>query len=51
MFHCARWTLRLVADKASELGFCESISHSTGEEVLKKTGSNRIVTSRGAAGR
>ncbi len=37
----ARWTLRLLADKAIELGFCESISHSTVKEVLKKTGSLR----------
>jgi len=34
----ARWTLRLLADKVIELGFCESISHSTVQEVLKKTG-------------
>lgn len=47
----ARWTLRLLADKAIELGFCESISHSTVQEVLKKTDSNRIVRSRGASGR
>ncbi len=47
----ARWTLRLLADKAIELGFCESISHSTVQEVLKKTGSSRIVRSRGASGR
>jgi transposase len=37
----ARWTLRLLADKAIELGFCDSISHSTVKEVLKKTGSLR----------
>ncbi|MCA1556800.1 MAG: helix-turn-helix domain-containing protein, partial [Acidobacteria bacterium] len=47
----ARWTLRLLADKAIELGFCESISHSTVQEVLKKTVSSRTVTSRGASGR
>jgi transposase len=47
----ARWTLRLLADQAIELGFCESISHSTVQEVLKKTDSNRIVRSRGASGR
>ena len=47
----ARWTLRLLADKAIELGFCESISHSTVKEVLKKTDFNRIVRSRGASGR
>jgi transposase len=32
----ARWTLRLLADKAVELGFCDQISHSTVQEVLKK---------------
>jgi putative transposase len=47
----ARWTLRLLADKAIELGFCDSISHSTIQEVLKKTGSNRTARSRGASGR
>ena len=44
----ARWTLRLLADKAVELGFCESISHETVKEVLKKTDSNRIANARGA---
>lgn len=47
----ARWTLRLLADKAIELGFCESISHSTVKEVLKKTGSSRTGNGRGALGR
>jgi transposase len=47
----ARWTLRLLADKAVELGFCESISHETVKEVLKKTGSNRIAKRRGASAR
>ena len=47
----ARWTLRLLADKAVEFGFCESISHETVKEVLKKTASNRIAKSHGASGR
>ncbi len=47
----ARWTLRLLADKAIELGFCESISHSTVKEVLKKTLSSRTANARGASGR
>lgn len=47
----ARWTLRLLADKAVELGFCESISHETVGVVLKKTGSNRIAKRRGASAR
>ena len=33
----ARWTLRLLADKAIELGFVDTISHTTVNEVLKKT--------------
>jgi transposase len=32
----ARWTLRLLADKAVELGFVESVSHNTVKGVLKK---------------
>ncbi len=47
----ARWTLRLLADKAIELGFCDSISHSTVQEVLKKTVSSHTGNSRGASGR
>lgn len=38
----ARWSLRLLADKAVELGFVESISHNAVKDVLKKTGSSRI---------
>jgi putative transposase len=37
----ARWTLRLLADKAVELGFVEAVSHNTVKEVLKKTASSR----------
>lgn len=47
----ARWTLRLLADKAIELGFCETISHSTVQEVLKKTDCSRTAGSRGASAR
>jgi transposase len=47
----ARWTLRLLADKAIELGFCESISHATVNEVLKKTLSNHTGNGRGASER
>jgi len=32
-----RWTLRLLADKAVELGFVDEISHTTINEILKKT--------------
>ena len=38
----ARWTLRLLADKAVELGFCETLSHTHSRRILKKTTSNRI---------
>ncbi len=33
----ARWSLRLLADKAVELEYCEHLSHNTVKEVLKKT--------------
>lgn len=33
----ARWTLRLLADKAVELGFCDSVSHNHIRSILKKT--------------
>lgn len=33
----ARWTLRLLADKAVELGLVEHISHNAVKEILKKT--------------
>src|SRR5215213_2927676 len=37
----ARWTLRLLADRAVRLGFIDSISHNAVKEILKKTGSDR----------
>jgi transposase len=37
----ARWTLRLLADKGVELGYCESLSHTTARQILKKTNSSR----------
>lgn len=33
----ARWTLRLLADKAVQLGYLESISHMEVRRILKKT--------------
>lgn len=33
----ARWTLRLLADKAVELQYCEHLSHNAVKEILKKT--------------
>ncbi len=38
----AKWSLQLLADKAVELEFCESISPSKVREVLKKMNSSRI---------
>lgn len=43
----ARWTLRLLADKAVELGFCQSLSHTKARSILKKTVSNRTSKSSG----
>jgi transposase len=44
----AHWTLRLLADKAVELGFAESLSHEAVRDVLKKTSSSRGKRSNGA---
>jgi transposase len=44
----ARWSLRLLADKAVELDLCESISHETVRQTLKKTNSSRGKSSSGA---
>lgn len=38
----ARWTLRLLADKAVEQGFCDAVSHNHIRSILKKTNSDRI---------
>lgn len=35
---CAKWTLRLLADKAVELNIADSVSHETVRQALKKTG-------------
>lgn len=37
-----QWTLRLLADKAVELGFVEEISHTEVSRILKKTNSSLI---------
>ena len=37
----ARWSLRLLADKAVELGFVGSLSHTAVRKILKKTASDR----------
>ena len=39
----ARWSLRLLADRAVELEYIDSVSHETVRRVLKKTKSNRGV--------
>lgn len=36
----ARWDLRLLADKAVELGYCEHLSHTHAATILKKTSSS-----------
>ena len=36
----ARWSLRLLADKAVELDYIEQISHETVRRILKKTSSS-----------
>ena len=36
----ARWSLRLLADKAVEAGICDEISHTTVAQILKKTSSS-----------
>jgi transposase len=32
----ARWTLRLLADKAVELSYCDHLSHTAAKQILKK---------------
>lgn len=36
-----RWSLRLLADKVVELGYCEHLSHNHAAKILKKTNSSR----------
>jgi putative transposase len=43
----ARWTLRLLADKAVELGYCDTLSHTQARKILKKTPSSRISSAPG----
>ena len=47
----SQWSLRLLADKVVELGYCEDISHTVVRRVLKKTKSSRTSRKRGASGR
>ena len=43
----ARWSLRLLADKAVELNYIDNISHEAIRRILKKTSSNRGNTKGG----
>lgn len=47
----ARWTLRLLANKAVGLCLVQAISHETVGQVLKKTHCNPTASSTGAWGR
>ena len=38
----SQWRLRLLADKAVALGYCDQISHTKVGQILKKTTSSRI---------
>jgi len=42
-----RWTVRLLADKAVELNFAETVSHMTVQRVLKKTNLSLTAASTG----
>jgi transposase len=44
----ARWTMRLLADKAVELGYCPEISHTQVANILKKTSCSPTSRRRGA---
>ncbi len=46
-----RWTVRLLADKAVELNFAESVSHMTVQRVLKKTNLSLISANTGKSRR
>jgi transposase len=47
----ARWTVRLLADKAVELKFASSVSHMTAHRILKKTNLNLISVNIGKSRR
>jgi len=42
-----RWTVRLLADKAVELGIADSVSHMTVQRILKKTNLSLISANTG----
>lgn len=45
----AKWTLRMLADKAVELDICPSISHNHVSQILKKTHYSPISNARGVS--
>ena len=45
----ARWSLRLLADKAVELGYCEHLSHNQAGKILKKMNLSRTSNAPGAS--
>lgn len=47
----ARWSLRLLAGKVVELGYCEHLSHYHAGRILKKTNSSRTSGAPGASAR
>lgn len=47
----SQWSLRLLADKVVELGYCEEMSHTQVRRVLKKTNSSHTSRKRGASGK
>ncbi len=47
----AGWSLRLLADRIVELGYCARVSHTQVAKVLKKTNSNRTSRRGGVSGK
>ena len=47
----SQWSLRLLADKVIELGYCKEVSHTQVGRVLKKTKSSHTSRKRGASGK
>ena len=45
----SQWSLRLLANKAVELGYFEHLSHNEAGKILKKTTSNRTSNASGAS--
>ena len=39
----SQWSLRLLADKAIELGYCEHLSHTQVQNILREKNSNRTL--------